>query len=100
MIVLKIGLWIIALTLVSAVGAVALVAAVVDANDYKADLAAWVQEKTGRELRLAGDIEVAFFSVVRVCASAPLSYPTTRNSAPRRWWRRRLRRLKSNCCRC
>ena len=49
------------LLLALVIGGVVIVAAFVDPNDYKPEITALVEEKTGRTLALHGDIELAFF---------------------------------------
>jgi AsmA protein len=57
----KYGLLGLAAVLVLALGAVAVFALTFDPNKYKGQAEAAVKEKTGRSLKLAGDIELAFW---------------------------------------
>jgi AsmA protein len=51
--------------------AVAVVVSLVfDPNDYKDDITAAVQNATGRELTLAGDLELALFPTIRIAVGA------------------------------
>ena len=59
--VLKIFLWVTGLLVVLAVGSVVVIANLVDPNDYKPEITARVEQKTGRTLDLHGDLELAFF---------------------------------------
>ena len=44
-----------------AIAAIAVVATVFDPNDYKAQVAALVEQRTGRTLALDGDLELSYF---------------------------------------
>ena len=55
-----------------------------DPNDYKDDITAAVQNATGRQLTLDGDLELALFPTIRIAVGAPRS-ATRRASATSRW---------------
>jgi AsmA protein len=61
MIWLKRGLLVVAVLLLLLVGAVAIFVATFDANSYKSQVTELVQERTGRELTLSGDIGLSVF---------------------------------------
>lgn len=58
---IKYGLWAIAGLLVLAVAGAAIVAATFDPNKYKPQIERLAKERTGRTLKLAGNLELAFF---------------------------------------
>ena len=58
---LKFILWLVGLLIALVAIAVVVLPMVVDPNDYKAEIAAAVEEQTGRTLTIAGDIELSVF---------------------------------------
>ncbi len=65
------------------VGAVVYVTTVVDPNDYKDQIAAAVNDATGRELTLEGDLELRFFPSLRIAVGrASLSNAAGFGDAP------------------
>ena len=52
------------------VALVVVVSLMFDPNDYKADITAAVQEATGRELTLDGDLELSLFPTIRIAVGA------------------------------
>ncbi|MGI9311386.1 MAG: AsmA family protein [bacterium] len=44
-----------------AVGVAALAISLIDPNDYKPEIAAWIKQQTGRDLTWHGDVELVFF---------------------------------------
>ena len=76
-----------------AVGAVVLLLVVVavavsvlfDPNDYKDEITAAVQDATGRQLTLDGDLELALFPTIRIAVGSATLSATRRDSATSRW---------------
>ena len=58
---IKIILWLILVLAVIAVGSVLVVTKLIDPNEFKPEISRFVEEKTGRELDLAGDLELTWF---------------------------------------
>ncbi len=57
----RLTLWLAAIVLLGLAGAVTLIALSFDPNAYKDRINAWVQDQTGRELRIGGKLEMSFF---------------------------------------
>src|SRR3954464_9845538 len=58
---LKIAGWVLAGLVVLAIAAAVVFAATFDPNRYKGEIERLAKERTGRTLKLAGDLKVAFF---------------------------------------
>ncbi len=81
--VIKIGAAVLAVILLLVIGAVAWFAATFDANEHRARVTELVKEKTGRDLRIDGDIRLTFFPRLGVAlGKVALSGPPPRSGAP------------------
>src|SRR3954467_11833833 len=71
---MKIVLWVVGGVLILAVAGAAVFALRFDPNRYKGDIERLAKERTGRTLKLAGDLKVAFFpSIGATVAGVTLS---------------------------
>ncbi len=57
----KILAWLVAVAAVAVVVLVTVVSLLIDPNDYKEDIAAVVRDRTGRDIDIAGDLELSVF---------------------------------------